>query len=174
MKFKTIGAEELETLPFDDIAYIILKEKGKKMKIVDIFKIICKTLNLGEEAFENQIGDFFSLMSTEKRFIQLEKGYWDLRENHTAEISIKEIEDELDDEIIPEEEKEEDEEEETDYYDGAGTEYVFSFKKPVGKYSAEIRLDDGNYYAVSQAQSLGEVQRRTKELRDKVFFQIQK
>ncbi len=117
MKFKTIGAEELETLPFDDIAYIILKEKGKKMKIVDIFKIICKTLNLGEEAFENQIGDFFSLMSTEKRFIQLEKGYWDLRENHTAEISIKEIEDELDDEIIPEEEKEEDEEEETDYYD---------------------------------------------------------
>lgn len=36
---------------------------------------------------------------------------------------------------------------ETDYYDGAGTEYVFSFKKPVGKYLAEIRLDDGNYYA---------------------------
>ena len=37
MKFKTITNEELETLPFDDIAYIILKEKGKKMKIIDIF-----------------------------------------------------------------------------------------------------------------------------------------
>ncbi len=116
MKFKTISVDELETLPFDDIAYIILKEKGKKMKINDIFRIICDTLNLGENAFENQIGDFFALLATEKRFIQLEKGYWDLRENHTAEISIKEIEDELDDEILPEEELEKDEED-NDYYD---------------------------------------------------------
>jgi DNA-directed RNA polymerase delta subunit len=117
MKFKTVTKEELEVLPFDDIAYIILKEKGKKMKINDIFKIICDALDLGEDAYENQMADFFSLMSTEKRFIQLEKGYWDLRENHTAEISIKEIEDELDDDIEINEEKYEDEEEETGYYD---------------------------------------------------------
>ena len=116
MKFKTISKEDLEVLPFDDIAYIILKEKGKKMKINDIFKIICDTLNLGDSAFENQIGDFFDLLATEKRFIQLEKGYWDLRENHTSEINIKELEDE-DDEIIPEEEKDYEENEEYDYYD---------------------------------------------------------
>jgi DNA-directed RNA polymerase delta subunit len=116
MKIKSKTLEELETLPFDDIAYIILKEKGKKMKINDIFKIICDTLNLGEAAFENQIGDFFALLATEKRFIQLEKGYWDLRENHTAEISIKEIEDELDDEILPEEEKDEEDDTDEDYY----------------------------------------------------------
>ena len=118
MKFKTATIEELETLPFDDIAYIILKEKGKKMKINDIFRIICDTLNLGESVFENQIGDFFALLATEKRFIQLEKGYWDLRENHTSEISIKEIEDELEDEILPDSiVEEEDEEDEEDYYD---------------------------------------------------------
>lgn len=117
MKFKTVTKEELEVLPFDDIAYIILKEKGKKMKITDIFRIICDSLELGDEAYENQMGDFFSLMSTEKRFIQLEKGYWDLRENHTAEISIKEIEDELDDDVEIAEDKYEDEEEETGYYD---------------------------------------------------------
>lgn len=116
MKFKTISKEDLEVLPFDDIAYIILKEKGKKMKINDIFKIICDTLNLGDEAFENQIGDFFALLVTEKRFIQLEKGYWDLRENHTAEINIKELEDDSDD-LIPEEEKDYEEDEEEDYYD---------------------------------------------------------
>ena len=116
MKFKTIGAEELETLPFDDIAYIILKKKKKKMKITDIFRIICDSLELGDGVYENQMGDFFSLMSTEKRFIQLEKGYWDLRENHTAEISIKEIEDELDDDVEIAEDKYEDEEE-TGYYD---------------------------------------------------------
>ena len=117
MKFKTVSQEELEILPFDDIAYIILKEKGKKMKITDIFKIICDTLNLGEEAYENQIADFFALLSTEKRFIQLEKGFWDLRENHTAEISIKEIEDELDDDIELNDEKYEEETEESSYYD---------------------------------------------------------
>lgn len=116
MKFKSVTKEELETMSFDDIAYIILKEKGKKMKINDIFKIICDTLNLGDSAFENQIGDFFALLATEKRFIQLEKGYWDLRENHTSEINIKELEDE-DDDIIPEEEKDYEENEESDYYD---------------------------------------------------------
>jgi DNA-directed RNA polymerase delta subunit len=117
MKFKTISKEDLEVLPFDDIAYIILKEKGKKMKINDIFKIICDTLNLGDKAFENQIGDFFALLATEKRFIQLEKGYWDLRENHTSEVNIKELEDDDDDDIIPEEEKDYEENEESDYYD---------------------------------------------------------
>lgn len=119
MKFKTISNEELETLSFDDIAYIILKEKGKKMKINDIFKIICDTLNLGEDAFVNQISDFFALLSSEKRFIQLEKGYFDLRENHTSEISIKAIEDEIDDESTDIEEKEDEDEDEEDnnYYD---------------------------------------------------------
>ncbi len=119
MKLKDYTLEELETLPFDDIAYMILKEKGKKMKITDIFKIICDKLNLGEAAFEEQIGDFFSLLATEKRFIQLDKGYWDLRENHTAEISIKEIEDELDDDVLIEEDNNDDDKEEKDdnYYD---------------------------------------------------------
>ena len=118
MKFKTVNKEDLETMPFDDIAYIILKEKGKKMKINDIFKIICDELNLGEDAFENQIADFFALLATEKRFIQLEKGYWDLRENHTAEINIKELEEELEDDDVTEEKEEEDmEEHESDFYD---------------------------------------------------------
>ena len=118
MKFKTIHKEDLETMPFDDIAYIILKEKGKKMKINDIFKIICDELNLGEDAFENQIADFFALLATEKRFIQLEKGYWDLRENHTSEINIKDIEEELEDDELTEEKEDEDiEDHESDFYD---------------------------------------------------------
>lgn len=117
MKFKTINVDELETMSFDDIAYIILKEKGKKMKINDIFKIICDSLNLGDKAFENQIGDFFALLATEKRFIQLEKGYWDLRENHTSEVNISEIEDELEDEVIVDEYDDIENDDESDYYD---------------------------------------------------------
>ncbi len=120
MKFKTISKEDLETMSFDDIAYVILKEKNKKMKISDIFRIICDELNLGDAAFESQIGDFFALISTEKRFIQLEKGYIDLRENHTSEININEIEDDSEDEVIDEDKDESDstdEDENNNYYD---------------------------------------------------------
>ena len=118
MKFKTVTKEDLETMSFDDIAYIILKEKGKKMKISEVFKIICDTLNLGDAAFEAQIGDFFALISTEKRFIQLEKGYIDLRENHTSEINISDLEDDIEEEMPLEDvQEDEDEDEEKDYYD---------------------------------------------------------
>lgn len=119
MKFKTINKEDLETMSFDDIAYVILKEKNKKMKVSDIFRIICDELNLGDATFEAQIGDFFALISTEKRFIQLEKGYIDLRENHTSEINISDIEDELDEDINEDlvDENNEDDENNDNYYD---------------------------------------------------------
>ncbi len=118
MKLKSIDKDTLETMQFDDIAYIILKEKGKKMKITDIFKIICDTLGMTDKEYENQIGDFFTLLATEKRFIQLEKGYWDLRENHTSEINIQDLEDDMDDDIEAMSPDEDDNlEEEGDYYD---------------------------------------------------------
>ena len=109
MKLKTITKEEIETLSFDDLAYIILKEKGKKMKITELFKTICELQNLGESAYEAQIADFFTLLATEKRFIQLDKGYWDLRENHSIKIEQEE-DDELDEEITQNDLEEETEE----------------------------------------------------------------
>jgi len=63
-----------------------------------------------------RIADFFTLLATEKRFIQLDKGFWDLRENHTAKIEIDDIEDEeIDEEII--EDKTEDEEDDDMFLD---------------------------------------------------------
>ena len=44
----------------------------------------------------------------------------------------------------------------------------FELNKVLMLVGVEIR-DDGHFYSVSQAQSLGEVQRRTKELRDKLI-----
>lgn len=119
MKLKSIDKDTLETMQLDDIAYIILKEKGKKMKITDIFRTICDVLGMTDKEYENQIGDFFTLLATEKRFIQLEKGYWDLRENHTSEINIQDLEDDMDDDIELENPEEDNinEEDEGDYYD---------------------------------------------------------
>lgn len=119
MKLKSIDKDTLETMQLDDIAYIILKEKGKKMKITDIFRTICDALGMTDKEYENQIGDFFTLLATEKRFIQLEKGYWDLRENHTSEINIQDLEDDIDDDIELENPEDDNinEEDEGDYYD---------------------------------------------------------
>lgn len=102
MKLKNIDKLDLEIMSYDDIAYLILKEKGKKIKTADLFKDVCENLNLSDKEYEERIGDFFTLLATEKRFLQLDKGYWDLRENHQVKIDIKddeEPEEHLDGEI---------------------------------------------------------------------------
>ena len=116
MKLKDISKEELESMNYDDIAFIILSEQKKKMKIQDLFKKICKALGLSDDEFEAQIGDFFEIMSTDKRFTMLDNGYWDLRINHSQKLVLDEDEDEEEIEIEDEEE-EEPEEEEDIFYD---------------------------------------------------------
>lgn len=106
MKLKDISKEELESMNYDDIAFIILSEQKKKMKIQDLFKKICKALGLSDDEFEAQIGDFFEIMSTDKRFTMLDNGYWDLRINHSQKLVLDEDEDEEEIEIEDEEEEE--------------------------------------------------------------------
>ncbi len=98
MKKVNLKKEELETLAYDDIAFSILTSYGKKMKIQSLFKRICNLLNLSDKEFEDKIADFFELLSTDKRFIMLPNGYWDLRSNHAKKVEI----DDDDDDIIPE------------------------------------------------------------------------
>ena len=73
-----ISEEELEQLNYNDVANLILTNKGKKMKLVDLYKGVIKTLNLEDDDMEH-ITDFFELLSTDKRFIMLDGGYWDLK-----------------------------------------------------------------------------------------------
>ena len=123
MKFKNVTKEELETMSLDDIAYMVLKEKNKKMKTIDIFKIISEELGFSEREFDEKIADFFAILATEKRFIQLDKGFWDLRENHISKVTLDEVEEsaEEDDLLIDKDslEDEEVEEDTVDYFDSA-------------------------------------------------------
>lgn len=115
MKLSEIPKEELELMGYDDIALLVLQESGKKMKLKDIFKKVCNVLELPESMIEEHLVDFFELMSTNKKFIMLENGYWDLQTRHKLDVVIEE-DDEEDDEI-PEEEIEEENEEEDIFYD---------------------------------------------------------
>lgn len=113
MKLSDITKEELETMNYDDIAYIILNEEKAKMKINVLFKRVCEALELNKNEFEDKIADFFELLTTDKRFIMLEDGSWDLKELHNPKVIIEEEEDdtpieieENEDNIIEEEENE--------------------------------------------------------------------
>ena len=109
MKIEKMKKEELEVLSYTDLTEMILKENKKAMKTADIFKKICNLLELTDEDYSNKIGDFYTSMTTDKRFILLENAEWDLRDNHKVEINL-DLDDE-DDEYVEEEEIEEESEE---------------------------------------------------------------
>lgn len=108
MKKINLSLEEAELMNYNDIAHIILEENGKKMKINDLFAEVGKVLEMEEEEYANHIADFFELLSTDKRFIMLEDGYWDLKIKHNKGMETFEDEEEDDDIILEEEESADD------------------------------------------------------------------
>ena len=122
MKLAKIKKEELELLSHKDITYYILEEEGK-MSTADLFKRVVTLLELPEKTYEEKIGDYYTLLTTDKRFILLEDGLWDLRSRHTSDKIVKVTEDE--DEEDEDEEIKEDtiiqDEELEDNYDSGDT-----------------------------------------------------
>ena len=86
MKLKDLTQAELEAMSYDDIAYLILSEEKKETKITDLFKKVCDLLGLSQAEYEAKITDFFQVLSTDQRFVMVDKGYWDLKSNHKANI----------------------------------------------------------------------------------------
>jgi len=120
MSISKMKKEELELMSNKDIAYMIMEESKRKLNTADLFKKIIKLLDLPESTFEKKIADFYTALSTDKRFILLDNGKWDLRSNHTSDkiVKIADEDDEEDDEETDEEEQElEDEEIEEDNFD---------------------------------------------------------
>lgn len=110
MNVRKMTIDELELLSFTDIAYNIIKLDKRSTTTVKLFKEICKLLKLSDNQYEEKIADFFTSLTTDKRFVLLNSIDWDLRENHSLSISaldndddIDDIEEELDDIIIEEE-----------------------------------------------------------------------
>ena len=109
MKIKDMKKEELEVLSYTDLTELILKENKKAMNTPSIFKKICDLLELTEDEYTNQIGDYYTSLTTDKRFILLDTAEWDLKDKHKVEIVLDEDEEE---ETFDEEELKESEESE--------------------------------------------------------------
>ena len=116
MKLSKMSKDELESYSYTELAEIILKESRKSLNTPSIFKKICKLLDMSDEEYENKIGDFYTTLTTDKTFILLEDGTWDLKDRHSVSINLEDGEE--DEELTDEEE--EIEEEMTDM---AGEEY---------------------------------------------------
>lgn len=108
MKLKDMDIQDLELMSYTDITYKLLKESDKKMTTPVLFKEICNLLDLSESDFENKIGDYYTSLTIDKRFVLLPTNEWDIRDNHSIDIVIDE--DDEDDVITDEEEIEEVEE----------------------------------------------------------------
>ena len=117
MSIKELTKEELKTLAYDEIAYLILEEAGKKMKLLDLFKKVCKVLNLPESTVEERITDFFELLSINKKFVVLKNGYWDLATKHQQDIVVEDEEDIIEEDISDEDDVIEENEDEDIFYD---------------------------------------------------------
>ncbi len=111
MKLTDMTNEELSLLTYVEIAYRYLKENNVTLKTPDLFRKVCDLLGFNDTQYASKIGDFYTSLTMDKRFIVLDNNEWDLREHHSVEIVL---DDDDDSDGIIEEETEEEIDEETD------------------------------------------------------------
>ena len=97
MKIKDMTKEDLELLSYKDITNILLDEEGPQ-NTPNLFKRIVDLLELSNSFYESKIGDYYMMLTTDKRFILLDDGNWDLRSRHTSDkvVTVEEEDDDTD------------------------------------------------------------------------------
>jgi len=123
MNIKNMKLEELEKLSHLDIAYNIIKFNKAMYTTIELLKEICNVLNYSEKQYEEMVGDFYTSLTLDKRFILIDNK-WDLTEKHQVKIIV---EDDLDDEM--EEYEDIDEEEDSIVEDDIVSEEVEVFEE---------------------------------------------
>ncbi len=121
MKLNKMKKEDLELLSNKDITFYLLEESKKSINTADLFNKIIELLELPKSSFDAKIGDYYTALSTDKRFILLDDGTWDLRSRHTsdkiAKVTDNDEDEDEDDEDNDSKEEINDEIEEDNYDD---------------------------------------------------------
>ena len=124
MDVRKMKKDELELMSNKDITFNLLENSKKTINTADLFNEILKLLELPSSEFDKKIGDYYTALATDKRFILLDDGTWDLRSRHTSDkvktISEEDEEDEDEEEITKDDQQEEIEE---DNYDDTDDDY---------------------------------------------------
>ena len=128
MDIKKMPKDELELLSNKDITFYLLEQSKKSINTKDLFTEIIKLLELPKKSFDEKIGDYYPSLATDKRFILLSDGTWDLRSRHTSDKIVKVVDSEEDDEEEDDEDlkdKDDDPNEiEEDNYDDTDDDYT--------------------------------------------------
>jgi DNA-directed RNA polymerase subunit delta len=105
-----MNKEELELLSYTDLAKLILKDANKPLNTPTIFKEVCRLLEYNDNVYADKIGDFYTSLTLDSRFILLDSIEWDLREKHSIKVELDDDEEVVldDDDELPEEVEEED------------------------------------------------------------------
>ena len=127
MKLSKMKKEDLELLSYTNIAKLYLDENKVTMTTADLFKEVCKLLELSERVYQDKIADFFQSLTTSKEFILLDDGKWDLKTNHKGKkIDIDELYEEHEEEEEEEYTAEDDNETEEDEYNSIDDEEEYA------------------------------------------------
>lgn len=107
MKIKEISKNELELYSYADLTEMILNEGKKSLNTPIVFHKICDLLGYNEAVYTSKIGDYYTSLTIDKRFVLLANAEWDLRDHHPIELIL----DTDDDDIIDDDHELEHEEE---------------------------------------------------------------
>lgn len=111
---KEIKKKDIVNLSYKDIANLILLRDGVGKNTLELFTEIVSLLELPSNTIDNSIGDFYTSMTTDKRFLMVD-GLWDLRTRHTSDKILTNVEDEDEEEEY--EESDDNMNEDEDYED---------------------------------------------------------
>ena len=127
MKLSKMKKDDIELLSYTSIAKLYLEENKITMNTADLFKEVCKLLELTERDYQNKIADFFQSLTTSKEFILLDDGKWDLKSNHKSKkIDMEDLYEEKDDEQEEYDLDEEAEEEASDEFNSIDDEEEYA------------------------------------------------
>lgn len=97
MDIRKMSLEELELLSYIDIAYEVLKADKKAKTTPELFGEVCRLLEITEDQMFEMIGDFYTSLTTDKRFLLLENAEWDLKEFHAVKPVVEDLDEEDED-----------------------------------------------------------------------------
>ena len=100
MKLKDMHIEELELMSYTDMTYMILKENNKAMNTPTIFREICNLLDYTEEEYVAKIGDYYTSLTLDKRFVELVMDDDDAMDADAEEENGDDFEEEVDEDEI--------------------------------------------------------------------------
>jgi len=95
MKLGKMPKEELELYSYNDLTKMILEEEGKTLNTPTIFRKICDLLDLSEDEYTDKIGDYYTSLTTDKDFVLLDDGNWDLRDRQPVSAILTEDDDDV-------------------------------------------------------------------------------